>query len=302
MSKIIWVVIIVGLIILLILCSVWEILVKSVGAVSTIVIAIFTLVLGVVAYRQHRMYNDPELRVTSPKISKWEYRPGKGGIWDLEMVLINPGAVPIEIYSIWEYEQGRAKINEHFPALFKEPPKDRPVGVYVTQLPWIIEKGYFAISQRRVYTLDIENPIEVEIQYFVNKPKRVIVTSVPLKGCKILIPQSEKEIIDILKQLKEELFRKFLLFKDTQAEIYRDRLYRCIINTVEKLLHITDDLQSRIREGYYSPLCKVVGFLQQIIKSYNEGKWEVFNIKMEQTIGTLDDIIKRWDVDISLPI
>lgn len=247
------------------------------------------------------MYNEPELRVTNPKISKWKYKPGKGGVWDLEMVLINPGAVPIEIDSICEYEQGRVGIDEHFLGEFKEPRGERPLGVYITQLPWVIEKGHFAISQRRVYTPDIESPIAVVIQYFVNRPKRTTVTSPPLKNCKILIPQSEKEIIDMLKQLKEELSRKFLLFKDAQAEIYRKRLYECIINTVEKSLHITDDLQDRIKEGYHSPICKVVGFLKQVMEFYKEGKWDEFNIKMKQAVDTLDDVIKRWNNDISSP-
>lgn len=291
-----------GLILLLGLCWIYKDkgALQYLGVISTVVIAVFAGVTWWIAYSQHKMYNDPELRVTSPKISKWKYKTGKGGVWDLEIALINPGAVPIEIDGICEYEKGKEKVSNEFPGEFKEAPEEKPVGVYITQLPWVIEKGHFAISKRRVCAPDIEGSIGVVIQYFVNRPKMITTISPSLKSCKCFVSHSDKEIIGMLKSIKIDLSKKLSLFYDIRDEIYKERLRECLVAAREKIIYILDDLQDRIKKGYNTKLSKVAGSFRKAIEylTNSDEKWAEFDVLIRQLKDEIDNIIKEWDKDI----
>jgi hypothetical protein len=273
------------------------------NGISTIVIAFFAGVSGWIAYRQYKMYNDPELRVTQPKISKWKYRSQKDGVWDIEIVLINPGTVPIEVDRISEYIS-REKADKELPVQFIPPPENRPEGIFITQLPWIIKKGHFAISRRRIYTPDIEEPIKIVIQYFVNKPKRITVVSPPLKNYRKLPPLSEKRIVDMLKEVQKDLFKKLSLFENIQEEDYKNKLLECLIKIQAKIIYICDELQEDLKAGYHARLSKLIGFVKKAIRYLRdfENKWAEFGIVIRQFKNELDNIIKEWSRNISLSI
>jgi len=270
---------------------------------SAIFIAFFAGISLWIAYRQHKMYNDPELRVTQPKISKWKYQPQKGGVWELEIVLVNPGTVPIEIDRISEYI-GKEKPGEELPAEFETPPSVRPEGVFINQLPWVIKSGHFAISRRKVYAPDVEGSIKIVVQYFVNRPKRVVVTSLPLKNCKKLTPLSEKRIVDILKEIQKDVNKKLSLFRDIPEEDYKNRLLECLRDAQNKIIYICDELQEDLKVGYHARLSKLAAFIEKVIKSLKnfEYKRDNFNIAVRQFDDELCNIIKEWSKEISLSI
>ena len=128
---------------------------KDYGAgLSGIAIAIFAILNWWIYRSQHKISFDPELKgyfgYTFETFKDLPEFPG--GHLKFWFVFVNIGAIPIivnHLEEVHEWNGRETKPAERIEKPFFSLPDERPPRTYITQLPWMIKGGDFAIWSRR---------------------------------------------------------------------------------------------------------------------------------------------------------
>lgn len=154
----------------------------TINAISTVIMAIFTALTWRILYKQDKMRNDPELRAFCypPEIVEPLVIGTKGFDFLIEIVIVNPGTVPAVITNIKEVFKDTTNGQDLTVQGRFDLPILRPIGVYISQLPWVVGGGKFAICRRR-YNLpskfkEKELLIQFKFNYFVSKKEKILKT------------------------------------------------------------------------------------------------------------------------------
>jgi len=160
----------------------WSTISSIISTISPFLSSCATLAIAIFTFLQYRKVYDPNLRVHSYPPFKETLNLGSQKIIEciqIRAALVNPGGVPITLMTekievVDQETSEKIEVDSRFTQ-----PEWRPERLYVSQLPWVIEK--FAIYEKTIYPKDLrisksflnrKMMIKIELEYEVKEGKR----------------------------------------------------------------------------------------------------------------------------------
>lgn len=266
---------------------------ESLKEIAPILIATFAFFMWRLNRNQSKMFNDPDIRVNISEPKKWKDLE-TGYVWEIEMVFINPGSVPIEINGVeYHKNEGWTPVPE-----LKSPPEIRPPEKFIDSWPWVVKKGEYAICRQLVTVRKEANLFKGEIKYVVRHKAKTRPFSVNVEGKKDYPLEFLRPIVEKLVQIERQLKDKFQIYRAVPMSQTKKEYLEVLMEALTELRGFWD-----LRKDYYiyelfqltdeisKEIAKALGTIEASAQSLDKKEPDLATLESQNNI--IVDVVKK---------